>query len=724
MSLLMKEYAILYNVMKCGGESLLQEYYRMRKSFLEIIHQYKYIVAGIIAIFCIETYFSFQFYSKEPDFPFGLFVLQATNGILRDLFLAGIVMFLQTRSMRVKQFAQNYLPIVSLAILWLSISVIIIHSLKLAFNTVTILSVIVGVINNVFFVLLAGCLYIRKRNLLTKSLYFLVYFFTVLVFYSDISYYFVTSTHIQRVVFENLNVYSIKAVLGATNTFVLLGILASFFSLILLFRTPRIMKGLPINAASIAVVVIVCITANLIHIGITEVYPKVLYACGFDEEGEIEKARNISRDLISGSVTIHLGRELLQNEERAAANPNQFNRKAFSQDEKLLLNELNITVDEKPAASEKAFPYEKVIVLVAESFHRNYLHYYNPQIPREATQFFDDLCAKYPHFDQYYTSNRPTTQGFNSMFLSQIFYSDEQGFENNATLFKILENNGYDTLFMDATSQYYNDEFRAYTKRFGMQMYRAKEDLEKQGYTGSVGWGFHNDVMYEETLRILEQNRSNKIFMVTKTIDLHQPYPYCGLYKENIPAAIGDNKYLKAIYWEDICLQKFFHDLEERDLMDDKTLIIVTSDHNPHPSQDKDYKSLNADDFPLSLAPIPLIFVGKNLQPFKNYDQATFASQIDFAPTLLGILGISTPAEFSGRNVISIPEEQGYAVGCYDGETVYYKSSDGQIRVDMYKEDNENDYKKALKHWIQDSYAKYFHGNKTNIVNTEMQKQI
>jgi phosphoglycerol transferase MdoB-like AlkP superfamily enzyme len=302
------------------------------------------------------------------------------------------------------------------------------------------------------------------------------------------------------------------------------------------------------------------------------------------------------------------------------------------------------------------------------------------------------------------------------MFLSQSIYSDEQSFENNVTLFKTLESNGYDTVFLEATSQYYNDEFRAYKKRFGMQTYRAKEDLERQGYVGSTGWGFHNDVMYDETIRLLEQNRDNKIFIATKTIDSHQPFPYCGLTERDIPANIKDqykNVYLKGIYWENITLKKFFHDLEERNLLDDKTLIIVTSDHNPHPSQNDNYKRLGQDDLRLSPAPIPLIFISKNLQPFDNYSSATFASQIDFAPTLLGILGIPSPPEFSGRNIITIPEDRGYAIGCV-GETIYYWSKDRQLTIDMYNGKNQNDYEKSLIHWVQDSYVKYFHGNSIN----------
>lgn len=669
---------------------------------------------AIAVIFCIETYCLFQFYSREPEFPTRIFSIDVVNVLVRNLLLVSILMFLGKRISWVKQAAKEYCPIMIAAVLWICISMIIIQSLRLNVNAKTILSVLTGMINNSIFILLAGYIYTKRSNTLSKSLYFLAYFFTILIFYSDTVYFFVTSTHIEKMVFDNLNSYSIAGVLYTADKMVLLGILISFILLIVLFRTPK--KILHLHSQNIGVIILICIAANLVDISTAHIYPKVLLASGFDEEAEIEKSRNLSRDLLSQSVAVNLVRQLLRDDEIQAAANHRY-RVEFSEPETQLLNEFGIKVEKEPGSSQISFPYEKIVVLVAESFHRDYLHFYNSRIPAETTSFYDDLLAKYPHIDHYYTANKPTTQGLNSMFLSQAIYSEEQSFDHNVTLFKTLENSGYDTVFLEATSQYYNDEFRAYKKRFGMRTYRAKEDLEKQGYIGSTGWGFHNDVMYEETLRLLDENRNNKIFIVTKTIDSHQPYPYCGISNEDIPAAVVEqyNLYLKAIYWENMTLQKFFNDLKKRDLMDDKTLIIVTSDHNPHPSQDDNYTRLGKDDLRFSIAPIPLIFISTNLKPFENLSSATYASQIDFAPTLLGILGIPSPLQFSGRNMINTPADHSYAIG-FLGETIYYWSKNRQIQTDMYSGTTQNVYEKALIHWMQDVYVRYFQGNSVNSV--------
>jgi len=678
----------------------------------ETICRHRMKIIAIILIFCVELSLSFRFFIREPVFPMNIFIIDASNAIFRDLLLAGLLLLFRNNSSRIKQVVKDYFPIVIIASLWVAISMVIMHSLNLICNAMTIVALLTGVINNSLLVLAAGYLYMKRGTPFTKAVYFFSYLLTILFFYSDTAYFLVTSSHIEKMLFENLNNYSILSVIHTTDKLIFLGIGISLSLLILLFHVPKKLYYGP-KGSSVAIILFIFIAVNLVNFVTAFFYPQLLVTNGYDEEAELERARNASRSLLSQSVTLNLAQEFLRNDERLVAASSQLYRVAFSENETILLNDLGIKVGEKPAAVPNVFPYDKIVMIVGESLHRDYLHYYNPLIPAEATPFLDSLVASYPHSDRYYTSNKPTTQGLNSLFLSQLLYTDDQAFETNTTLFRVLEKHGYDTLFLEATSQYYNDEFRAYKKRFGMNTYRAKEDLEKEGYIGSSGWGYHNDVMYEETIRILEQNRNKKLFMVTKTIDSHQPYPYCGLSDEDIPPAIKEqpnNVYLKGIYWENITLKKFFQDLKDRNLLDDKTLIVITSDHNPHPSQNAHYKRLGEGDLTLSLAPLPLIFVSKNLKPFENFSGAAYASQIDFAPTLLGILGIPSPSDFSGRNMINVPEEGSYAVG-FLGDTIYYWSSDFHMKTDMYNGKDQNASEKAIIHWVQDLYAKYFVGD-------------
>ena len=256
---------------------------------------------------------------------------------------------------------------------------------------------------------------------------------------------------------------------------------------------------------------------------------------------------------------------------------------------------------------------------------------------------------------------------------------------------------------MNASSQYYANELREYPDQFGMQEYIAKEQLEKFGYTGASGWGYHNDVMYEHTLRILEENRGKKLLLVTKTLDMHQPYPYTGYRWEEMPEGVRDNPNVtvRGVYWVDKTIEHFFKEAEKRGLMDERTLFVITSDHNPHSGGEYTKLVEKAND-KLSIAPIPLIFVSKNLVPLDALRNNEYASQIDLAPTLLYLMGLDVPEKFMGRNLLQ-PARRSFALGYFGGKAFYW--SEKKHFVDQMDNPNPNDDEDALSNYIIHNYG-------------------
>lgn len=96
--------------------------------------------------------------------------------------------------------------------------------------------------------------------------------------------------------------------------------------------------------------------------------------------------------------------------------------------------------------------------------------------------------------------------------------------------------------------------------------------------------------------------------MVTKTLDMHQPYPYTGFSWNEMPDNVRSNQFItvRGVYWVDKTLEHFFKEAQKRGLMDDRTLFIITSDHNPHSGGEYTKLVTKADD-KQSIAPIPLI---------------------------------------------------------------------------------------------------------------------
>jgi phosphoglycerol transferase MdoB-like AlkP superfamily enzyme len=238
-----------------------------------------------------------------------------------------------------------------------------------------------------------------------------------------------------------------------------------------------------------------------------------------------------------------------------------------------------------------------------------------------------------------------------------------------------------------------------------MEEYLARENLETQGYTGASGWGYHNDVMYKETLQLLDEYRNDKLLLVTKTLDMHQPYPYYGISYENMPPDVRDQGTITVcgMYWVDKTLENFFKEAKNRGLMDERTLFVITSDHNPHSGGE--YKTLVTKEIDKrSVAPIPLIFVSSNVLPLAALATEEYASQEDLAPTLLPLMGAVTPPDFMGRD-LRLPAARSYALGYFGGKAYYY-SEEEDIVAELNEALPDTPEKDALANYLMYHYTK------------------
>lgn len=630
-------------------------------------------------------------------------MLKFVDHLVRDGLFVFAAWVLYFRRHRIKDRVQRYFPVVVVGVLYLVAAVFMVHHLSLDLGLQTTLSLFAGLNNNVLLLLLTAMCYHKWTNKWMRHIYFGIYFFTALTIIFDTFYFWQTSMHVESVLFQNINIYAVKGIFATMDNRLIAGIVAGIVAVLLLFRISAPTRHKPNFAWSLLCVATFTIGLNLVDrvsgtIGLYATEHIVrMYA-----EVEAEKTRNNYRNMLSMPINVNfLSKALFDTDKIAGANHMQL-RKLTKQD-KNTLQELGISIPK--ATVEKITPaYDRIVLLILESVHRDYINYYNGNVPEAATPFLNSLIIQYPHINRYYTSSVPTTQGLNATFRSHLIMDKDIYGRNTPSLFRSVQEQGMRGVFMNASSQYYADELREYPDQFGMQEYYAKEYLEKQGYTGASGWGFHNDVMYDATLKMLEDSRGERMLFVTKTLDMHQPYPYCGFKREELPEEVRGYPYvtIHGMYWVDRTLQKFFEEAERRGLMDERTLFVITSDHNPHSGGEYKHIVTRAND-KLSIAPIPLIFVSKNLLPLDKLRNNEYASQIDLAPTLLYLLGINVPELFMGRNLLQ-PTELPYALGYFGGK-VYYWSEQMHFVGQMDKPFSDNKYEDALGNYVVHYYT-------------------
>ena len=669
----------------------------MRKVISKLVIVLFLLIAG-----AVEWKLAYDNFGTLDPLPVEEFGFEIFNHLLRDCLLGLILWTMYFRRKRLPDRLRRYFPVVVIGLLYVGVACFMVYQLSLDRGAQTTLAIIAGINNNILLVLLAAMCYYKWPNVFMKLIYFVVYVFTALTLIFDAFYFWQTSMHVESVLFQNLNIYAIKGVLATTSNILLAAFIGGVALVLLLFRVPKPSKRKPNFVWSLLCVAMFTIGLNLAD--------KLLLSGGMWCVEEIigsyitienEKTRVIYRNMLSVPINLNfISKALFDTDKMASAK--HVEMRELTEKDKKTLHKLGIDVP-KQAVKKIAAQYDRVVLLILESMHRDYINYYNENIPEKATPYMNQLVIRYPHMNRFYSSAVPTTQGLNATFRSHIIMDKDIPGKGTPSLFRVAQAAGYKGIFMNASSQYYANELREYPEQFGMQEYIAKEQLEKFGYTGASGWGYHNDVMYEHTLRVLEENRDKKLLLVTKTLDMHQPYPYTGYRWEEMPEGVRDNPNVtvRGVYWVDKTLEYFFKEAEKRGLMDERTLFLITSDHNPHSGGEYTKLVEKAND-KLSIAPIPLIFISKNLGPLDELRTNEYASQIDLAPTLLYLMGLEVPEKFMGRNLLQRARVP-FALGYFGGKAFYW--SDKKHFVDQMDNPNPNDDEDALSNYIIHNYG-------------------
>ena len=669
----------------------------MRKVISKLVIVLFLLIAG-----AVEWKLAYDNFGALDPMPVEEFGFEIFNHLLRDCLLGLIVWTMYFRRKRLPDRLRRYFPVVVIGLMYIGVACFMVYQLSLDKGAQTTLAIIAGINNNILLVLLAAMCYYKWPNIIMKGIYFVVYVFTALTLLFDAFYFWQTSMHVESVLFQNLNIYAIKGVLATTSNILLAATVGAVALVLLLFRVPKPSKRKPNFVWSLLCVAMFTIGLNLAD--------KLLLSGGMWCVEEIigsyitienEKTRVIYRNMLSVPINLNFISKALFDTDKMASAKHVEMRELTDKDKKTL-HKLGIHIP-KPAVAKIAPQYDRVVLLILESMHRDYINYYNANIPEKATSYLNQLVIRYPHLNKFYSSAVPTTQGLNATFRSHIIMDKDLPGKGTPSLFRVAQAAGYKGIFMNASSQYYANELREYPDQFGMQEYIAKEQLEKFGYTGASGWGYHNDVMYEHTLRILEENRGKKLLLVTKTLDMHQPYPYTGYRWEEMPEGVRDNPNVtvRGVYWVDKTIEHFFKEVEKRGLMDERTLFLITSDHNPHSGGEYTKLVEKAND-KLSIAPIPLLFISKNLAPLDELRTNEYASQIDLAPTLLYLMGLDIPEKFMGRNLLQ-PTRMPFALGYFGGKAFYWSSK--QHFVDQMDNPTPNDDEDALSNYIIHNYG-------------------
>jgi phosphoglycerol transferase MdoB-like AlkP superfamily enzyme len=317
-----------------------------------------------------------------------------------------------------------------------------------------------------------------------------------------------------------------------------------------------------------------------------------------------------------------------------------------------------------------------IILVTIESFSAKYMGSNGDN--RNLTPNLDSLRRQSLYFNNFYATGTRTDRGLEAITLSMPptpgrsivkRVGREGGF---ASLGQQLAKVGYDSVFAYGGRGYF-DNMNAF---FSGNGYRVvdQSSVDEADIHFKNAWGMADEDLYAQTLKVADADfaASKPFLLQLMTTSNHRPYTYPEG-RIDIPSGKGRDG---AVKYTDHAIGQFLAAAREKPWFAN-TIFVFVADHTAG--------SAGSEDLPVVNYQIPLFIYAPALIPAR--EDAQLASQIDLAPTLLGLLNLNYESTFFGRD-LSLPATAAPRVvignyqhlGLFDGRHLAILSPRGKMR--------------------------------------------
>ncbi len=329
-----------------------------------------------------------------------------------------------------------------------------------------------------------------------------------------------------------------------------------------------------------------------------------------------------------------------------------------------------ITREIKNSGREKKL---NVVVVMVESLSAEYLGVFGNG--EKLSPRLDALAKKSLLFTNFYATGTRTVRGLEAVTLSipPTPGASVVRRPHNEDLFSwghVMKDKGYDTKFIYGGYGYFDN--MAYF--FGHNGFETTDrtDFKKKEIIFENAWGVSDEDLLNKSLKEFNKSYEKKrpFFAFIMTTSNHRPYTYPEG-RIDIPSHTGREG---AVKYTDYALGKFISDAQKEPWFAD-TVFVIVADHCA--------SSAGKVKLPVKKYQIPLfIYSPAHIRPRKV---DTLASQIDIAPTVLGLLNFSYRSDFFGKDIFKMqPDQERAFIGTY--EKLGYIKGDKLAILDVKKE--------------------------------------
>jgi phosphoglycerol transferase MdoB-like AlkP superfamily enzyme len=288
-----------------------------------------------------------------------------------------------------------------------------------------------------------------------------------------------------------------------------------------------------------------------------------------------------------------------------------------------------------------------VVLISSESFGAEFSKLYGSA--RDWTPEFDRFAQRGLWFRHVYATGTRTVRGLEAISVSMPPIPTESilrrpGNEAVLTLGEVLQNQGYQTAFLYGGYGYF-DNMNHFFQGNGYDVL-DRTDLKAKPRFANI-WGVSDEDLFDMALGYADKHArpGRPFFMHIMNTSNHKPYTFRpGLESIGVKASGGGRE--SGVRYADFAQGRFLLEAEKHPWFRD-TLFIIIADHGA--------RVYGRQDIPLKTYEIPLMFYSPEHLAPRRYDG--LMSQMDLAPTLMGLLGLAYTAPWFGQDALHSPEE-------------------------------------------------------------------
>ncbi|SDE46000.1 LTA synthase family protein [Sporomusa acidovorans] len=286
--------------------------------------------------------------------------------------------------------------------------------------------------------------------------------------------------------------------------------------------------------------------------------------------------------------------------------------------------------------------HPNIVFITVESLSSDYLGVFGNT--KGLTPNLDKLAQESLFFTNVYATGTRTVRGLEALTLSipptpgqSIVRRPDN--DDLFTLGSVLNSRNYKSWFIYGGYGYFDNMNDFYQKNNYQVLDRTS--IPKEKIMTETIWGVADEVIFGEAVENLDQAyaKGEKVFQMIMTTSNHRPYIYPdGRIDKPSPNRDG------AVKYTDWAIGNFLAEAKKHPWFND-TVFVIVADHQA--------SSAGKTEVPIKKYHIPLFVYAPNLIAPGRVDR--LMSQMDVAPTLLGLLNFSYTSKFMGYDIMKLP---------------------------------------------------------------------